>query len=198
MHAPIKVSMGEARGEPAIVMDDPSPLPSPDAAPVSVDSKEAGLWLWQGDTPEPPSVPRPKSRDQKICHRILHAAGWAGWIALPAGMALTFIALSAARHPDRPVSADAPAAAVSSVPSATVAPALQAEPIETQSDRAQVPSAPAANVTTRGPEPRMAEWHVQRKSSPAKKNHATHMHNAPPILKPGVLTPPMTWDGDGY
>src|ERR1700731_1013156 len=48
---------------------------------------------------------RPKSRDRHILRRIMPAAGWAGWIALPTGLALTLIAILMIPHPDRPVSA---------------------------------------------------------------------------------------------
>ena len=92
-----------------------------DTVLISADSKEAGLWLWQGEAPPPASAPRPKSRDRQILHRIMSAGGWVGWIALPTGLALTLIAISMMPHPDRPVSADRPAVAPSSAPSPTVA-----------------------------------------------------------------------------
>src|SRR6202040_495536 len=89
---------------------------------ISTDSKESGLWLWQGDAPAPPSFSRPQSRDRHILRRIMPAARWAGWIALPTGLALTLIALLMIPHPDRPVSPDRPAVAPSSATSPTVAP----------------------------------------------------------------------------
>jgi hypothetical protein len=181
---------------------------------------ERGLWAMhteQGgssEAPPPPSLSGPKSRDQQILRRIMPAAGWAGWIALPTGLALTLIAISMMPHPDRPVSADRPAVALSSAPSPTVAPSSApsstvARPIvairpveltEAQLDQVRVPSAPAAKITTRGPEPRMAKWRAQLKSSrTARKNHASHVRRGPPVPMVRVLTPPpMTSHGGGY
>jgi hypothetical protein len=181
---------------------------------------ERGLWAMhteQGgssEAPPPPSLSGPKSRDQQILRRIMPAAGWAGWIALPTGLALTLIAISMMPHPDRPVSADRPAVALSSAPSPTVAPSSApsstvARPIvatrpveltEAQLDQVRVPSAPAAKITTRGPEPRMAKWRAQLKSSrTARKNHASHVRRGPPVPVVRVLTPPpMTSHGGGY
>jgi hypothetical protein len=102
MHAEQRGSMGQA----VAVTDDAPTSNSSDAVLISTDSKESGLWLWQGDAPSPPSFPRPKSRDRHILRRIMPAAGWAGWIALPTGLALTLIAILMIPHPDRPVSAD--------------------------------------------------------------------------------------------
>ena len=94
---------------------------SPSAALISTDIKEAGLWLWQGEVPPSPSLPGPKSRGRQILRRVMPGAGWAGWIALPAGLALIVITVLMMPHPDRPVSADTPAVALSSAPSPTVA-----------------------------------------------------------------------------
>jgi hypothetical protein len=194
--------MSQAYSNGAIITDGAPPSASADAPLISTDSKEAGLWLWQGDAPAPSSLPRPKSSDRQILHRIVHAGGWAGWIALPIGLALTFIAISAVRHPDKPVSADTPGAA-SLVASSTVTPPSVSVPpaqlTESRSDQAQLPALPTAQILTPGPEPRTAEWHLQRKSSrPTRKTNASHVHRAPPIPRPGVLTPPLTWHGGGY
>ena len=201
-------------GQAVAVTDDAPTSNSLDAVLISTDSKESGLWLWQGDAPSPPSFPRPKSRDRHILRRIMPAAGWAGWIALPTGLALTLIAILMIPHPDRPVSADRPAVALSSAPSPTVAPSSApsptvarpvvavppAEPATVQLDQEQVPSAPATKITARGPESRIAKSRAQHKSSRAvKKIHASHVRRGPPSPIVGVLTPPpMTWHGGGY
>ncbi len=224
MHAEQRGSMGQAYSEAVAVSDDAPILPSTDTVLISADSKEAGLWLWQGQAPSPASLPRPKSRDRQILRRIMPAAGWAGWIALPTGLALTLIAISMMPHPDRPVSADRPAVALSSAPSPTVAPSSApsptvapssapsptvarpvvavppAEPATAQLDQEQVPSAPATKITARGPEPRIAKSRAQHKSSRAvRKMHASHVRRGPPSPMMGVLTPPpMTWHGGGY
>ena len=124
MHAEQRGSMGQA----VAVTDDAPTSNSSDAVLISTDSKESGLWLWQGDAPSPPSFPRPKSRDRHILRRIMPAAGWAGWIALPTGLALTLIAILMIPNPDRPVSADRPAVAPSSATSPTVAPSSAPSP----------------------------------------------------------------------
>src|SRR3984893_3649702 len=129
MHAEQRGSMGQA----VAVTDDALTSNSSDAVLISTDSKESGLWLWQGDAPSPPSCPRPKSRDRHILRRIMPAAGWAGWIALPTGLALTLIAILMIPHPDRPVSADRPAVAPSSATSPTVAPSSAPSPALTPS-----------------------------------------------------------------
>jgi hypothetical protein len=98
--------MGQTYGKAPSVTSTPPIFPS--APLVSTDLKESGLWLWQGDAPPPPALARPKSRDQRFLRRIMPAAGWAGWIALPTGLTLMLIAISMMRHPDSPVSADTP------------------------------------------------------------------------------------------
>jgi len=60
------VSMGQAYSKAAIAADG-VPIPaSANAVLISTDSKESGLWLWQGETPSQPSPPQPKSRAQQI------------------------------------------------------------------------------------------------------------------------------------
>ena len=201
MHAEQRGSMGQA----VAVTDDAPTSNSSDAVLISTDSKESGLWLWQGDAPSPPSFPRPKSRDRHILRRIMPAAGWAGWIALPTGLALTLIAILMIPHPDRPVSADRPAVAPSSATSppplgAPVVAAPPPEPATARLDQEKVPSAPAAQIMTRTPEPRMAKSRAQHKSSRVvRKTHLSHVRRGPLFPIPGVLTPPpMTWHGDGY
>jgi hypothetical protein len=224
MHAEQRGSMGQAYSQAVAVTDDAPTSNSSDAVLISTDSKESGLWLWQGDAPSPPSFARPKSRDLHILRRIMPAVGWAGWIALPTGLALTLIAILMIPHPDRPVSADRPAVAPSSATSPTVAPSSAPSPVVTPSsapspplgapvvatpppepatarlDQEKVPSAPAAEIMARTPEPRMAKSRAQHKSSPVvRKTHVSHVRRGPLFPIPGVLTPPpMTWHGDGY
>jgi hypothetical protein len=214
MHAEQRGSMGQAYSQAVAVTNDAPTSNSSDAVLISTDSKESGLWLWQGDAPSPPSFPRPKSRDRHILRRIMPAAGWAGWIALPTGLAFTLIAILMIPHPDRPVSADRPAVAPSSAPSPTVTPtsatspplgapvvaAPPPEPATARLDQEKVPSAPAAEIMTRTPEPRMAKSRAQHKSSRVvRKPHVSHVRKGPLFPIPGVLTPPpMTWHGDGY
>ena len=202
MHAEPREFEGQACAKTPIVTSS-APV-SPSAVLISSDIKQSGLWLWQGGAPPSPSLPQPKSRDQEILPRIMPAAGWAGWIAVPAGLALAFLAVLMMPHPDRPVSADRPAAEPSSAPSPTVAHPIvavtPAEPKKAQLDQVQIPSAPAAKIMAQGPEPPVAKGRAQRKfSRTASKTHTSQARRGPLFLTPGVLTPPpMTWHGGGY
>jgi hypothetical protein len=200
MHAEAREFMGQASGKAPIVTGN-API-SPSAALISTDTKESGLWLWQGEVPPSPSLPGPKSRDQRLLRRIMIAARWAGWIVLPGGLVLILIAMSMMPHPDRPVSADAPAVALSSTPPHTatgpIPSVLPAEVTEAKLDRVQAP--PTAKITAPGPEPRMANGRAQRKSSrTARRTYTSHVRRGPPVPIVGVLTPPvMAWHGGGY
>jgi hypothetical protein len=201
MHAEPAEFMGQAYSKAPMVTGN-API-SPLSALISTDTKEAGLWLWQGEVPPSPPLPGPKSRDQQILRRIMPAAGWAGWIAVPAGLALAFLAVSMMLRPDRPVSADRPAVTLSSAPPAVMRPIVPvppAERTEAQLDQVQVPPAPAAKLTAQGPEPPAAKGRAQHKSSrTARKTHASHGRRGPLFPSAGVLTPPvMTWHGGGY
>jgi hypothetical protein len=203
MHAQAREFIGQAYAK-ATILRSSAPV-SPSAELVSTDIKESGLWLWQGEAPPPPALPRPKFRDRQFLRRILPAAGWVGWIAVPAGLALAFLAVSMMSRPDRRVSADVPAVALSSAPPPAVTrpivPVPPTERMEAQLDQVQAPSAsPGAKITARGPETPVTKGHAQPKLSPtAGKTHASHVRRWPLFPRPGVLTPPpMTWHGGGY
>ena len=192
--------MGQTYGKAPIVTGTPPIFPS--APLVSTDLKESGLWLWLGDAPPPPALARPKSRDQRFLRRVMPAAGWAGWIAVPAGLALAFLTVSMLL---RPVSPDRPAVALSSAPSPAVTPPIvpvpPAERTAAKLDQVQVPSAqPAAKPAAQGSEPPAVKTRAQHKvSRTARKTHASHVRKRPLFPTPGVLTPPpMTWHGGGY
>jgi hypothetical protein len=192
--------MGQTHGKvPSVTATTPI---FPSAPLVSTDLQESGLWLWQGDAPPSPALARPKPRDQRFLRRVIAAAGWAGWIAVPAGLALAFLTVSMLPPP---VSPDSPAVALSSAPSPGVTrpivPVPPAELTEADLDKVQVPSEPpAAELTARGPEPLVAKGRAQHKLSRiARKTHASHLRGRPLFPTPGVLTPPpMTWHGGGY
>ena len=193
MHAESREFIGETYSNAPIVTGTP-PI-SPSAPLVSTDIKEAGLWLWQGEAPPLPAPPRPKSRGQGYLCRI-PAAGWVGWIAVPAGLALALLAVSMTPRPDRSVSVDTPGSARSSVPSPAVTrpidPVPSAERTEAQVDQAQVPSVPpAAKLMAQGPEPPVMKGRAQHKlSRTRRKTHASHVGERPLFPRPGVLTPP--------
>jgi hypothetical protein len=185
--------LGQTDSKPPIVTGTP-PI-SPSARLVSTDLKQSGLWLWQGEAPPTSALPPPKSRDQQFRRRIMPAAKWAGWIAVPAGLAVAFFAVSMIPRSDRPLSADRPAVTLSSAPPPAVTPPIvpvpPAERTQANLDQEQVPSTPAAaKITAPGPEPPVAKGRAQHKlSRTAKKTHASHVRNQPLFPKPGVLTP---------
>ena len=113
------------------------------------------------------------------------------------------LAVSMIPRPDRPVSADRPAVALSSAPSPAVTPPIvPATPAEEgKPEQVQVPSVPpAAKMTEQGPETPVVKGRTQNKlSRHARKTHASHVRKRPLFLASGVLTPPpMTWHGGGY
>jgi hypothetical protein len=200
MHAEPGELMGQTYGKAPIVTGTPPIFPS--APLVSTDLKESGLWLWLGDAPPPPALARPKSRDQRFLRRVMPAAGWAGWIAVPAGLALAFLTVSMLL---RPVSPDRPAVALSSAPSPAVTPPIvpvpPAERSEAKLDQVQMPSAPPApKMTAQGLEPPVVKGRAQHKLLRiVRKTHSSHVRERPLLPRPGVLTPPpMTWHGGGY
>jgi hypothetical protein len=97
-------------------------------------------------------------RVRQILGRILSAAGWGGWLALPGGLTLGLLAASVLLHstpPDEPVRSDTP----------TVARPITAEPpaeVAAQTDQVQVPSAPTAQMTAREPERQVAKRRAHR------------------------------------
>src|SRR5205085_5088051 len=101
---------------------------------------------------------------------------WVVLIAVPAGLALAFLAVSMMPRPDRPVS---PAAALSSGPSPAVAhPIAPTPPIErseAQLDQMQVPSASrGAKITAERLETPVMKGRSQHKlSRNARKIHAS-------------------------
>jgi hypothetical protein len=166
--------------------------PSADGVLVSTDSNQSGLWLWQGEAPPQPSLPRPKLGNGQVLRRIIPAGGWAGWITLPAGLAIALFAVSMMPHSDSPVSVGAPAVAPSSAPSPAVAPpgviVPPAEPTAAQLDPVPAPSTSTAKIPVQ-----TVKSGAQRKSSrTVKSTHASHVRRGSPVPMPGVLTPPLT------
>jgi hypothetical protein len=203
MHAESRELVGDTYSNAPIVTG--TPVISPPARLVSTDLQESGLWLWQGEAPPTSALPRPKSRDQGHLRRIIPAAGWVGWIAVPAGLALAFLAVSMMPRPDRSVSADTPGDARASAPSPAVTrpidPVPLAERTEAQLDQAQAPLAPpAAKLMAQEPEPPIMKGRAQHKlSRTGRKTHASHVQRGPSVPMVGVLTPPVTtWHGGGY
>ena len=190
----------------SVTGDAPIRLSSPDPALISTGSEEAGLWLWHGEAPPPPSLPQPKLRVRHILARMKPPARWAAWTALPGGLALTLLAVSAMYSvpPHWSQSADAPAVGLAPTASPTTAPSIAAvppaPPTEVQSDQTRASLAPAPQISGQGSEQPMVSSRAQRKSpGTGRKTHASLVRRGSPVLIPGVLTPPvMTWHGGGY
>jgi hypothetical protein len=189
-----------------------APIRSPSSHPAlsNAESQEAGLWLWRGEAlPPPPSTPPPKSRVeptsrvQQILGSMAPAARRAGWMVLLGGLAVALLAASAMLHPTPPeesVSVDTLAVSLPPVQSATVVPPsvapAPADLTEAQSDQTEVP--PAAQALARPAETRVGKSRAQPPRT-VRKTQASPIRRGPPILIPGVLTPPsMTWRGGGY
>ena len=155
---------------------------------MSDESQESGLWLWHGKAPLP-SGPKPASRVRQILGRILSAARWDGWLALPGGLTLGYFAASVLLHstpPDEPVPSDTP----------TVARPIAAEPpaeVTAQTDQVQVPSAPTTQMTARELERQVAKWREHRAwSARVRKTHLLLARRGSSMFEP------MTWHGGGY
>ena len=190
----------------SVTGDAPIRLSSPDPALISTGSEEAGLWLWHGEAPPLPSLPQPKLRVRHILARMKPPARWAAWTALPGGLALTLLAVSAMYSvpPHWSQSADAPAVGLAPTASPTTAPPIAAAPpappTEAQFDQTRASPAPAPQISGQGSEQPMVSSRAQRKSpGTGRKTHASLVRRGSPVLIPGVLTPPvMTWHGGGY
>ena len=157
---------------------------------MSNESREPGLWLWPWHgKAAPPSRPKPALRVRQILGRILSAARWGGWLALPGGLTLGLFAASVLLHstpPDEPVRSDTP----------TVARPITAEPpaeVAAQTDQVQVPSAPTAQMTAREPERQVAQRCAHRTwSATVRKTHLLLSRRGSSMFEP------MTWHGGGY
>ena len=199
--------MGQMDAEVRTVTGDAPMTPSSaDRVLISNGNGEAGLWLWHGEAPPLPSPPQPNSPLENILARMTSAARRAGWIALPSGLALILLAASVMHStpPQRPEPASKPAVSLPPAPSPTIArPDIAFPPAqlaEARFDQVRVPSAPAPQISVRGPGQRMVSWRPRHKSSrTVKKSRALLVHRGPPPLIVGVLMPPvMPWRGGGY
>ena len=195
--------MGHYDSEAPVAVGPATISPLANGALISTDSKESGLWLWNGEAPPSASVPQSKSFPQRILSRIIPVAIWAGGVTLAAGLVLTLIAVSMLRHPNRPQSGDAAVVEPSSTSSPTVVGPTVAPPPAApaaQLDQAQKPPEPTPATAISGAEPQMMKAHPGGKSvRKAKTTHKSHPPRGAPIPAPGVLTPPSaTWHGGGY
>ena len=104
---------------------------SPGAAPLSNDSREPGLWLWQGgeapphsEAPPPASPARPPSRVERIADFVGSAARWARRMGPASGWFLIGLAAFVMAHAlpgGEPMPRNMPAAAPQPVPAPSAA-----------------------------------------------------------------------------
>ena len=127
---------------------------SPGAAPISDDSQEPGLWLWQGEAPLESEAPprgeappqseapaRPPSRVERIADLAGAAARRAGWMGPPTGWFLIGLAAFVMAHAlpgGEPIPGNITAAAPQPVP-----PAAAAAPHPMPSPSLALPASPA-------------------------------------------------------
>ena len=178
------------------------PLASPGCnalAPLSIASRESGLWLWHGEAPPPTSPLQLTSRVQ-LLGRIGFAVQQARRMALVNGLAVALLAASVLLYstpPDEPLPADKPALATQLVSPPPVAPPIVPGPpvslTDAQSGQVQVTSAPASRTTVRDTGRQVTKWHAHRKSAaPLRKSHASFARGRT------LMFAPMTWHGGGY
>ena len=184
---------------------------SADAPPISIDNHQVPrLWLWRGDAPLSP--PLPTSPLEKGLGRIVFVARRARWRALSGGLALAALAASVMLYstpleelasPGVPLGL--PGVALQPVPSTSVAPPIgAATPVsltDTQSEKAQTPTAPPAKTKARRTERHRAKKRVHRTSHPRQTNASLVLSAPRPPPAPAPVAPPfepMTWHGGGY
>ena len=178
------------------------PLTSPGCntlAPLSIASRESGLWLWHGEAP-PPTSPLQLTSRLQLLGRIGFAVRQARRMALTNGLAVALLAASVLLYstpPEEPLPADKPAVATQLVSPPLVAPPIVPGPpvslTDPQSGQAQVASAPASRMTVRATGRQVTKWHAHRRSAaPLRKSQASFARGGPPMFAP------MTWHGGGY
>ena len=168
------------------------------AKSISAESRETGLWLWQGEAPPPRSHPEPLSRGRGILGRIVAAARSIRWIAPAGGLILILLAASLLlRSPplDRRISAGT--RAVSPQPGSTLIPShslISPPSIElpdVRLDQVQMPPPPAAQMMARPADGQMVNRRAQHRSpTSVRGTSASFARRGSPVLTPGVLTPP--------
>jgi hypothetical protein len=166
------------------------------------ENQEAGLWLWNGEAPLPPSPPQPPSRIRQFVDPIASALRRGGWMALLGGASLTLLAvILRSTPPDTPVPSDTAAVALEPVPSpidkhAVIPappvdiPASRVEHPDTQLDQPQIPSAPASMLPARESEHRLAKKTAHHKSARTVRKTHVFADRGSPLSIHGVLTPP--------
>jgi hypothetical protein len=162
--------------------------------------QEPGLWLWNGRAPLPPSTPQPPSRVQQFVDPIVSALRRGGWMALLGGATLTLLmVVLRSTPPDTPALWDTAAVALEPVPSPIdkhgVIPAPPVEYPDPQLDQAQMPSAQASTLPTRGSEHQLAKKAAHHKSARTERKTHVSADRGSPFSIHGALTPPKPTAG---
>jgi hypothetical protein len=192
---------------------------SPGAAPLSNDSQEPGLWLWQGgeapphsEAPPPASPARPPSRVERIAYLAGSAVRRARWMG-PAGgwflIGLAALVMAHALPGGEPMPGNMPAGATQPVPSPSVTlPASPAPPAGMTVTQLGQLSAPSGSIVQRmagRTEHKPAKWRAPRRSQfVVRRVHASLVPRWTSVLwepcryqcDDGVGV--MTWHGGGY
>lgn len=189
------------------------------AAPISNDSQESGLWLWQGEAPPqseapPPAPPaRPRSRVERIVDLVGSAAVLrARWMGPPTGwllMGLAAFVIAHALSAGGPRPGNMPAAAPQPVPSPSVALAASPAPPDgmTVAHLGQM-SEPSRSIAQRMPgrnEHIPAKWRTSRRSRlVVRRAYPLLVYRSAPVFREPCryqcddLAEGMTWHSGGY
>jgi hypothetical protein len=167
------------------------------AKSISAETQNAGLWLLHGEAP-PRSPPEPVSRPRQLLDHIASAARWAGWMAPAGGLILILLAVSLVLRsapPGAGLSAGLPAVAPQPMSPLVAGHSLIPPPStqlpDVRLDHVQMPPLASAQTMTQPTEGQMVKWRERRKSpASVRRTHASFARRGPPVLIPGVLTPP--------
>jgi hypothetical protein len=192
---------------------------SPGAAPLSNDSQEPGLWLWQGgeapphsEAPPPASPARPPSRVERIADFVGSAARWArrmgpssGWFLIGLAALVMLHALSGGE----PMPGNMPAAAPQPVPSPSAAlPASPTPPAGVPVVQLGQVSEPSGSIAKRmaGRNQHIpAKWLASRRSRLiVRRGYPLLVYRSAPVFREPCRyqcddgAEVMTWHGGGY
>jgi hypothetical protein len=192
---------------------------SPSAAPLSNDSREPGLWLWQGgeapphsDAPPPASPARPPSRVERIADFVGSAARWARRMGPASGWFLIGLAAFVMAHAlpgGEPMPRNMPAAAPQPVPAPSAAlPASSTSPAGVpvaQLGQLSEPSGAIAKRMAGRNQHIPAKWLASRRSRlVVRRAYPFLVYRSPPVFRESCRyqcddgPEVTTWHGGGY
>lgn len=192
---------------------------SPGAAPLSNDSREPGLWLWQGgeapphsDAPPPASPARPPSRVERIADFVGSAARWARRMGPASGWFLIGLAAFVMAHAlpgGEPMPRNMPAAAPQPVPAPSAAlPASSTSPAGVPVAQLGQLSEPSGSIAKRmaGRNQHIpAKWLASRRSRlVVRRAYPFLVYRSAPVFREPCRyqcddgSEVTTWHGGGY